>query len=149
MAKKKSKWVSFAIMGGVLLAAYFINVEVQSYLGRKVLSQTGLSALDLPSALAKAESESKLVLADLSAIWCPSCRKLDKTVLSDPGVRRTIEERFVFARIEYESEEGAAFQQRYQVRGFPNLLILDARGDLVKKLPLTFDPAEFQRNLSI
>ncbi len=149
MATNTRRWIGIGIMAAAVLAAYFINVEVQSYLGRKALAQTGLTALDLPQALAKAESESKLVLADLSAIWCPSCRKLDQTVLSDPEVRKAIEERFIFARIEYESEEGQAFQERYQVRGFPNLLILHPNGELVKKLPLTFDPAQFQRNLAI
>jgi thioredoxin-related protein len=49
----------------------------------------------------------------------------------------------VFARIEYESEEGEAFMEKYQVRGFPTVLILDAEGNKLMQLPLTFSPTAF------
>ena len=80
-------------------------------------------------------------------IWCPGCRTLDKQVLSAPSVQKEINKSFVFARIEYETEEGKAFKKRYKVSGFPNLLILDDQGKLVRKLPTVFDPDTFIANL--
>ena len=149
MADKKRWWLRIAVFGAVLLAAYFTNVQVQTYLGERALSETGLQVRDLESALAAAKTDSKYVLADLAAIWCPACRRLDRTVFSDQGVKARIERDFVFARIEYESEQGRAFMERYQVSGFPNLLILDSDGKLIKKLPVTFDPEEFSGALDL
>jgi thioredoxin-related protein len=37
--------------------------------------------------------------------------------------------------------------ETYGVRGFPTLLILDADGNLVRKLSLTFDPEQFLAQL--
>ena len=133
----------------VVVLAYFGNVEVQTYLGKKALTETGLEVLSLDQALVTAKAESKPILADLSAIWCPSCRTLDRKVLADPEVRRAIQQNFVFARIEYESKEGQAFQQRYGVRGFPNLLILSPDGEKLRQLPVVFDPVAFRQSLAL
>ena len=143
----KKQYITFGLFALVLLGAYFINVEVQTYLGEKALSESGLEIYSLDKAFAMAEAENKMVLADLSAIWCPSCRTLDKKVLSNEAVQADISARFIFARIEYESEQGEAFMKRYQVSGFPNLLVLDAAGNKIKQLPVVFDPEEFRRNL--
>ena len=133
-------WLPFLVIG---LAVYFGNVELQSYLGRQALNNTGLNILSLDEALDKARQENKLVLADMSAIWCPSCRKLDSDVLSNDKVKQSINEKYVFARVEYESAEGEAFMEKYNVSGFPTLLILDQDGNKLKKLPLTFNPNQF------
>ncbi|MDJ0837818.1 MAG: thioredoxin family protein, partial [Acidobacteriota bacterium] len=77
------------------------------------------------------------------------CRKLDKQVLANVDVSKHIREQFVFARVEYESEEGEAFMKRYNVQGFPNLLVLDADGNLVKKLAVTFNPGQFLKSLDL
>jgi thiol:disulfide interchange protein len=145
--KSNRKWLTFLLFAVVVTGAYFINVEVQSYLGQKVLKNTGLQVLSLTEASALAANESKLVLAVSSAIWCPSCRKLDKQVFSDQGVLEDIERGFVYARIEYESDEGKAFLERYDLTGFPNILVLEPSGKLIRKVPLTFDPETFRKNL--
>ena len=140
---KRKSWKQFAMIAFVLVSAYFINVEIQTYLGEKTLRESGLVIYELNQALSKAEAESKWILADVSAIWCPKCRKLDKNVFSDKDVQKVLNKSFVFARIEYESNEGVAFQKKHRIRGFPNLLILNAKGELVKKLPLAFEPKAF------
>lgn len=145
--KNKVSWVKYLIAGGLIVAVYFINVEIQTRLGEKVLEESGLQYHSLDEALALAKQQDKLVLADLSAIWCPSCRSLDKNVLSDPTVHKVIEEKYVFARIEYESPEGEAFQEQYETRIFPTLLVLNSSGERVRKLPVIFDPEEFIGNL--
>lgn len=143
----KTRLIRWGIIVGVMLAAYFAHVEINTYLGKKVLKETGLTILSLEEAFAEARKENKQVLADLSAIWCPSCRKLDKNVLADADVKQAIADKYIYARIEYESDEGKAFQTRYKVKGFPNLLILDAQGNLVRKLALSFEPKPFLNQL--
>ncbi len=138
--KALRSWLAFVVFGA---AIYFGNIELQSYLGRQALKKTGLESVEFEQALAQAKREDKLVLADMSAIWCPSCRRLDQKVFSDASVQATLKEHFIFSRIEYESDDGDAFMQRYDVHGFPTVLILNPDGSLRKKLPLTFDPERY------
>lgn len=137
-------WLPFAL---ILAVVYFGNVELQSYLGREALKNTGLPMLSLDEALKKASEEDKLVLADMSAIWCSSCRKLDNEVLSNEEVQRAINDKYVFARIEYESEEGEEFMKIYHVSGFPTLLVLNSQGDSLKQLQITYNPIQFVSQL--
>ncbi len=146
----KRKWRSIILFVVIATAVYFVNVEVQTYLGKKALAESGLAIHTLDEALSLAREQGdkgSLVLADLSAIWCPTCRKLDKTVLSDEGVQKVIREGYLFARIEFESAEGEAFKARYGLTGFPNLLVLNGRGELIRKLDLEFDPEAFKEQL--
>ena len=145
--KKKKRWITYGSFALILVAVYFINVEVQTYLGNKALKATGLENIEINAAMDQARDQSKYVLANVSAIWCPSCRTLDREVFSDEAVQREIRERFVFSRIEYESEEGQRFMAQYALTGFPNLLVIDPDGKLIKQLPVTSDPERFRSEL--
>jgi thiol:disulfide interchange protein len=142
--KKNMPWLmKFGMVVVLVVIGFFGNKAVQSYFGQQAIDGTGLVVLSLDDALVKAERENKLVLADMSAIWCPTCRRLDKEVFSDESVKSVINDQYVFARIEYESEQGKAFMQKYKVHGFPTLLVLNAEGNKMGQLPLTFVPSEF------
>lgn len=145
--KKKLPILKYVIIAAAVAAAYFINVEVQTHFGEKALSATGLEIRSLDEALAVAKAENKVVLADLSAIWCPTCRNLDKHVFSNETVKTLIREKYVFARIEFETPEGEAFSKRYNARSFPTLLVLNATGQKLKELPITTDPIFFASQL--
>ena len=137
------KLFSIILFIAAAVGAYFINVEVQSYLGRQALEKTGLQSLTLKDSLAKAATENKLVLVDVSAIWCPTCRRLDNEVFANQEVRKIINEKYAFSRLEYESAEGTEFLEKHDAAGFPNLWVLDKNGNVVKRLRVTFDPPEF------
>lgn len=139
------KWVGLVLVG---ICVYFGNKAVQTHFGEQALSSIEFEVLDFNVAIAKAQAHDKLVLADMSAIWCPTCRKLDSTIFSAPNVKQVIEDNFVFARVEYDSEQGAKFMQEYQVSGFPVLLVLSSEGKKLTRLPLTFDNHEFVGNLN-
>ena len=132
----------------VIVSAYFINVEVQTYYGKQALENTGLVSLPLEQALTTAKAENKQVLVDVSAIWCPTCRKLDREVFANEEVKKRINEKFIFSRLEYESGEGQKFLEQHQASGFPNLWILDADGKVIKRLPITFNFNEFLNQLN-
>ncbi len=140
LKKKLLSWLPYI---AIPLVVYFGNVEIQSYLGNKALEEVSLPKLSLEEAMSQAKAEDKLVLADMSAIWCPACRKLDRQVLSKEAVQEAVNERYVFSRIEYESDAGKAFMEKYGVSAFPTLLVLDADGNKLSKLPLTFSPEQF------
>ena len=148
MKKFFSKGIgSLLIVAALLVAGYFINVEVQSYFGRQALAKADLQNHTFADALAKAKAENKLVLVDVAAIWCPTCRRLDNDVFANPQVREKINEKYVFSRLEYESPEGTEFLAKHDASGFPNLWILDGNGNVVKKLKVTFEPTEFTAQL--
>lgn len=138
---------SILLLIAILAAVYFINVEVQSYFGRQALEKAGLQNLPLKDSLAKAAAENKLVLVDVSAIWCPNCRRLDTQVFADEAVRKIINEKYLFSRLEYESPEARGFLEKTSAVGFPNLWLLDKDGNVVKHLDITYDPKEFINQL--
>ena len=127
---------------------YYGNKAAQTYLGQQAIDETGLEMYTLEQALKVANNTNKLVLADMSAIWCPSCRKLDKQVFSDERVKTQLNQDFVYARVEYESPAGKNFMQNYQVTGFPTLLVLNAEGKKLVQLPINYEPIPFLATLA-
>jgi thiol:disulfide interchange protein len=142
-----SKLFSLFLFIVIPVSVYFINVEVQSYFGKRAFENTGLQSYSLQESLAKAKAENKLVLVDVSAVWCGTCRKLDNEVFANEQVRKTLDEKFVFTRIEFETPEGEEFLEKRNTYGVPNLWVLDSNGNDVKRLPITFDPSEFLNEL--
>jgi thiol:disulfide interchange protein len=138
------KIIIFAVLG---LSAYFINVEVQSYFGRQALERTGLQRFTLDEALTKATAENKQILVDVSAIWCPNCRRLDNDIFANETVKKVVNEKFVFVRLEYESPEGTEFLEKRNTNGFPNLWLSDNKGNAIKQLRVTFNAEEFIKQL--
>jgi thioredoxin-related protein len=120
---------------------------LQTYLGQRALDNTGLEPLSLQQAIHKAKQEGKLVLADMSALYCSTCRKLDNEIFANELVQQQLDEHFVYARIEYSSEQGDEFMRTYQVQGFPTVLIIDAEGTKLGRMPLIFDPNEYSQLL--
>ena len=142
-SSKKTTLIRYTLYGAFAIAAYFGYVEWQTRLGEKALAATGLETHSLEESFLVAATENKNVLAALSAIWCPTCRSLDKNVFSDEIVKEAIRSKYVFARIEYESQEGKAFRELYDVSVFPTLLELQADGAKIRELPISTDPAQF------
>ncbi|MGY8694392.1 MAG: thioredoxin family protein [Verrucomicrobiia bacterium] len=145
--KNKSIIRSLVTFAAIAIGVYFANTAYQTHLGQKALDATGLEILSLETALAKSKETGKPVLADLSAIWCPSCRQLDNQVLSNEIVKAKIESDYIFTRIEYETDEGKAFMEKHQLPGFPSLLTLDSDGNRIKNLPRTLSPETFLASL--
>ncbi|WP_295679464.1 thioredoxin family protein [uncultured Nevskia sp.] len=137
------KWLRYGAYALVPVALYFVNVEVQTRRGIAAMAATELEFRPLAAALVQAKAEGKPVLADFSAIWCPTCRRLHTEVFSDPAVKAAINAGYVLSGIDYESAEAPAFMARYEVSSFPSLLVLDGDGALLRKLPITFDPLAF------
>lgn len=131
----------------VPLALYFVNVEWQTRRGEAALQATALTFQPLELALSRARSSGRPVLVDFSAIWCPACRRLHEQVFTDPAVRAALEAGYELSLVDYESPEAPAFMRRYAVTGFPTLLVLDAEGRLLRRLPIRDEPAAFVRDL--
>jgi len=86
--------------------------------------------------LAAASGSAKPVLYDFTAAWCGPCRQLEADVFSDPELAAQINARFTPVKVvDRQREDGAnppavaALQQRFDVRAFPTVVIVDVRGD--------------------
>ncbi len=96
---------------------------------------------DLSTALERAGNEKKLVMVDLYTDWCGWCKTLDRTTLSDAGVRRALEA-VVSVRLNAE-KDGMDVARRFNVDGYPTIIFLNARGDEVGRIPGYLEPRPF------
>jgi thiol:disulfide interchange protein len=87
----------------------------------------------LRSALRTASDQNKVIVVDLYADWCGYCKRMDKTVYSDPKVAALGSE-VVFLKLNADDRgEGQQFARQNRVTGLPTTIILDHRGSVVNK----------------
>jgi thiol:disulfide interchange protein len=143
--KKRALWTFLACL--IAIGGYFAHTAWQTQRGEAALKATALDFLPLDQALVLAKAQGRPVLVDFSAIWCPTCRVLHADVFTNAEVRRAITAGFVLCRVDYESPGARAFMQRYEVQGFPALIVLTAEGVLVRHVAISFDPATLAASL--
>jgi len=91
-------------------------------------------------ALAAAEKEGRPVVIDVFADWCIPCKELDQRTFTDDDVKKEAE-RFLrlklnLTTLEPETEAGRA-KERFQIKGVPTVVFLDAGGMEQENLKLT------------
>ena len=83
---------------------------------------------DLRRAIEVARAEGKLIVADVYTDWCGWCKKMDKTVYSDPAIV-ALSRQQVFLKVNAEDRgEGQSFAREMGVKGYPTTIILDGNG---------------------
>ena len=86
------------------------------------------------SALKTASDQNKVVVVDVYADWCGWCKRMDRTVYSDPKVAALGSEA-VFLKLNAEDRgEGQQFARQNGVHGFPTTIILDRKGSVINKV---------------
>jgi len=91
-----------------------------------------------PKALAEAKATKKVVLADFTGSdWCGYCIRLKKQVLDTPEFQDFAKDKLVLLELDYprhkdqpadEKQQNADLSQKFNVHGFPTVIILDADG---------------------
>lgn len=135
-------WWGFLI---TLALVYAAVRGLQHYWGVQNFADTGLPKITLAEALQRAQLENKPIIAELSAAWCGTCRTMDRTVFSDPQVKEFLTQKAIYARIDEKDIEAEQFAATYNVKGYPTIVLLNARGEFQRYLPLTYEPEEFLR----
>jgi thiol-disulfide isomerase/thioredoxin len=85
---------------------------------------------DVAGATAKARAEGKALFVDAWAPWCHTCLSMKHFVLGDPSLA-SLEGRVVFASLDTDRPEAAAFLERHQVKAWPTFFVIDPASDRV------------------
>ena len=85
---------------------------------------------DVPKALAQAKGEKKLLFVEVWAPWCHTCLSMKSFVLPDPAIV-ALQDKVVFAAIDSDKDQNAAFMARYEVNAWPTLYMLDTAGEVL------------------
>jgi len=126
---------SFAILTGTALAALNAYSETSTPAGWTD---------DFDAALKQAASEKKLVLADFSGSdWCCWCQRLDEEVFAKDEFMKVATNKFVCLMVDSPSDKSKLSEKakkqnpglvkRFGIRGFPTVLVLDAKGEVLFK----------------
>lgn len=88
---------------------------------------------DLAQALAAAQAQGKAVLVDVGGEWCTWCHILDRFLASRAEVRRTLEEHYVWLKVNYspQNRNEALLSRWPRAAGYPHLYVLDGAGQLL------------------
>ncbi len=98
----------------------------------------------LSNACEQAKAQKKLVLVDFTGSdWCIWCKKLDKEILSQPEFVEYAQTNIVPVKIDFpmkteQPEElkkaNKALQTKYEIKGFPTVVVLNGDGKEVGRL---------------
>jgi len=89
-------------------------------------------------AFAESKAERKLILLDISAVWCHWCHVMDETSYSDPAVAGLINERYIPVRVD--TDRMPDVNERYNMGGWPTTAVLIHTGEVL--LGATYVPPE-------
>src|SRR5438132_10051707 len=99
---------------------------------------------DVPKAQAEAKTEHKLVMLDFTGSdWCGWCIRLHKEVFSKPEFAEYAKKNLVLVEVDFPRKKQLAPEQKkandalgakYQIEGYPTLIVLDGNGKKVGEL---------------
>lgn len=86
--------------------------------------------------LQRAQRENKLIFVDCYTSWCGPCKQLATQVFPQEKMGDYLNSRFVNAKYDVEKGEGLTVSKQYnkEIKVFPTMLILTARGEVIHKV---------------
>ncbi len=76
-----------------------------------------------------AQAEDRLILLDLTAVWCHACHVMDQTTYQDPQVLQLLNEQYVAIRVD--TDERPDLDARYRAGGWPTTSVLLPTGEIL------------------
>lgn len=91
----------------------------------------------LVTAKKRAQTENKVIFLDLWAEWCGPCQALKKNVFPTTQAQAALKKVIPLEVVVEKSDgtpmpEGKALASQYNLRAYPSLFILDAKGNLLR-----------------
>lgn len=98
------------------------------------------------AAVAAAMAEKKPVVVVFSAVWCPPCQVMKKSVYPSKEVA-PLHDKFVWAYLDTDEEANASAAQKHGVSGIPHIEFLSPQGKSLGNQVGSTSPAEFAGTL--
>lgn len=132
----------------IVPSAAILSWRALALAGSLALLSSGISAAtwltDLPSALAAAKTENKLVMLDFTGSdWCGWCIRLHDEVFSKPEFQAYANENLVLVEVDFPrrkeqsadlKQANAALARRFDIEGYPTIILLNGDGKKVGNL---------------
>lgn len=84
------------------------------------------------AALAESAQTGRPVLVDFTASWCPPCKVMKHEVWPDAKVATAVNDGYVPLLVDVDAPENAEVAQKYGIRGIPTVLVIDAKGAVLR-----------------
>ncbi len=92
-------------------------------------------SITVAEAMAQAKVSGKLIFIDCYTDWCGPCKTMARTAFKEKEVGDVFNAQFINVKVEMEKDaEGPEMTRKYQIQGYPTLLVIDSNGKVVKKL---------------
>ncbi len=93
-----------------------------------ITSEEGIQFVeaDWNKAVQEAKKQKKLIFIDAYTSWCGPCRMLKQKTFTDKAAGEYFNSHFINIALDMEKGDGLAFAEKYQIRAYPTLLIMDA-----------------------
>ena len=117
------------------LALMFSLFLIFSFVSKEEVEGIAFSHISLDEAMELAKKENKLIFIDVMTSWCGPCKKMAATSFKDETVAKTYNGSFINLKLDAEkSEDGKRVARTYRVQGYPTLLFINHKGQLVKQV---------------
>lgn len=83
--------------------------------------------------LAKAKKENKMIFMDAYASWCGPCKWMARTAFKNDTAADFYNAQFINYKLDMEKGQGPDLAKKYKVNAYPNLLYIDANGELIHR----------------
>ena len=146
------KALAVVIIVGLILFNFRAFLPIKKLMKLKYL-RSKIAVVEDPSitwetnykkALIKAQKENKcLVLYFTGSDWCPWCVKMKEEIFDSSKFAEKTSTYFVFCMIDFptrsylsmeEERQNKTLQEKYQIEGFPTLILLDTKGMMISKM---------------
>lgn len=141
--KRALSLVSLAAAGSVFVLTAGTMFMINNHNKRKLFdidTAVTFHKISFEEAQAKAKAENKVIFIDFYTAWCVPCLEFTQNVLTDKEVGEAMNKSFISLKYDAEKGDGIALAERYKVRGYPTLLVIDTDGNVLEEVGDQFIP---------